>query len=437
MKNKILKLVNSQAFQELKSYYSEKNIFNALNQDCNENRKSAFIAWWLNPKSDHGLGEAPLRLFLRLAATKSWGEATFGVDGFDGAFYSRVLAGSYNVDMLEDIEVEKDGIDIWTVLELSYEEDDKVDRRIIPVVIENAVDSNGGKGLTERYLNAVTSYPRIENAEQASMGILLTVEPTQPSCNQFDNITYQELFTYVIEPLASNQLQNVVDNNREIFDTAFSSLYRPSVVEKVLDKNSKVLEITDEEANILRMLWDADEAVFEAAIYHLYNEQHQEALDKLFKSSNKDQNKYIVSHNGKAVFPGRQLSKAMTACAIFKAYLKEYPETTLSDLQRAFPCEDLSDYYYDRYYNDLFYESRPDNIDCDGEQILPRTGGKNIGSEGLAKWDFYLEEEQLLPIENGTKHAMCVKMWRKGDFDKLIKHVHDKGYDKFISIEEC
>ena len=121
----------------------------------------------------------------------------------------------------------------------------------------------------------------------------------------------------------------------------------------------------------------------------------------------------------------------------FKAYLKEYPATTLSDLQKAFPCDELNDYYYDRYYNDLFYESNPENIDCDGEQVILRTGGKNIGFEAHAKWDFYLDDEKLLPVENGTKDVMCVKMWRKGDFDRLIKHVHAKGYDKFITIEEC
>ena len=39
--------------------------------------------------------------------------------------------------------------------------------------------------------------------------------------------------------------------------------------------------------------------------------------------------------------------------------------------------------------------------------------------------------------ENGNKKAMCVKMWRKGDFDKLIEFVRTKGFDKFITIEMC
>ena len=113
----------------------------------------------------------------------------------------------------------------------------------------------------------------------------------------------------------------------------------------------------------------------------------------------------------------------MTACAIFKAYLAEYPATTLNELQKAFPCEELNGFYYERYYNDLFYESNPDNIDCSGEHVLSR--------------DFYLDDEQILSIEKDTKKAACVKIWRKGDFGRLIDYVHAKGYDKFISIEEC
>ena len=106
MKNKILNLINSIEFQELNSYYNEKTIFGALNVERNENRHSAFIAWWLNPKSEHGLGDAPLKLFLRLVATKEWGESIFKQnDKVD--FYSRVLAGDYNITIREDFELEK------------------------------------------------------------------------------------------------------------------------------------------------------------------------------------------------------------------------------------------------------------------------------------------------------------------------------------------
>lgn len=44
------------------------------------------------------------------------------------------------------------------------------------------------------------------------------------------------------------------------------------------------------------------------------------------------------------------------------------------------------------------------------------------------------KDELLLPIENDSKRAMCVKMWSNGDFDKLYDFV-TKNYP-FIEIEE-
>jgi hypothetical protein len=226
-------------------------------------------------------------------------------------------------------------------------------------------------------------------------------------------------------------LERVVENNKEVFNTAFDSLYN---TKKIVDQEYLMADISENDKDILRLLWDANEVVFKAVLYHLYGKEHKKELDKLFKSSNRDTSKYVVSYNGEALFGGKSLSKAMTACAIFQAYLKEYPATTLSELQMAFPCKELNDYYYDRYYNDLFYEYKPDVIDEDGFKVLPRTGGKDLGYMARAYWDFYLKEEKLLPIENRAKRAMCVKMWRKGDFDKLYDFVA-KNYP-FIEIEE-
>lgn len=52
----------------------------------------------------------------------------------------------------------------------------------------------------------------------------------------------------------------------------------------------------------------------------------------------------------KEVFAGKRLSKAMAACAIFKAYLALQPQTTLEVLREAFPCKDINAYYWDNYY---------------------------------------------------------------------------------------
>ena len=480
MKNKILNLINSIEFQELNSYYNEKTIFGALNVERNENRHSAFVAWWLNPKSEHGLGDAPLKLFLRLVATKEWGESIFKQnDKVD--FYSRVLAGDYNITIREDFELEKSvgklssnnskgRIDILSALELTVEDEDGKDSSLaVGMVIENKIYSNEGKNQTVRYFEAVNSYMKNElpsEMEYSGMGILLTATKQKPSCDQFINITYQELLTYVIEPLMSSVdtnssqfveafvrnlgrpaltennkhygvlavskkekmlLERVVMNNRDIFESTFASLYPSSDVKKIIGERYETLTSTDNiiNDNILRMLWDANEILFKAVIYHLYGE-HSAKLDKLFKSSNRDNSKYIVSYNGTEIFLGKRLSKAMAACAIFKSYLMVYPATTLEELRNAFPCEKLNAYYYDRFYNNLFYESN---------ETLIYTVGKHKGNEAPVKWDFYLDDERLLPIENGHKNAMCVRMWRKGDFDKLVEFV-EENY-KFITIDEC
>ena len=488
MKNKILNLINSIEFQELNSYYNEKTIFGALNVERNENRHSAFIAWWLNPKSEHGLGDAPLKLFLRLVATKESGEIIFKKNDCRVDFYSRVLAGDYNITIREDFELEKSvgklnsnnskgRFDIWSALELTAKDEDGKDSSlVIGMVIENKKYSNEGKNQTLRYFDAVNSYIKElpSEIEFSGMGILLTAAKQKPSCNQFINITYQELLTYVIEPLMSSVdtnssqfveafvrnlgrpaltennkhygvlavskkekmlLERVVMNSRDIFESTFASLYSSSEVKKIIGERYEILTSGNvDDDNILRMLWDANEILFKAVIYHLYGE-HSAKLDKLFKSSNRDNSKYLVSYSGTEIFPDKRLSKAMAACAIFKAYLMKYPATTLAELQKAFPCEKLNAYYYDRYYNDLFYESNPDKVDETGYEILTYTAGKHKGEEAMAKRSFYLDDERLLPIENSQKKAMCVRMWRKGDFDKLVEFV-EENY-KFIGIEEC
>jgi hypothetical protein len=211
-----------------------------------------------------------------------------------------------------------------------------------------------------------------------------------------------------------------------------------SEAEKVI---GRTLPIDDaEQQRLLQEVWDANEDVFKAVVYQHYIEK-KPVLTKLFKGNNRDNTKYrVYSGDGKAeVFPGKRLSKAMAACAIFKAYLSSRPETTLEQLCEAFPCKDLNAYYWDNYYADLFYQY-PDKKNEAGEPCLTFTSNKRNGIPSLAKWDFYLGDDQLLKLADGKK-VMCVKMWRKGDFDRLLWHVENELKPRvgrnFVFIEEC
>ena len=96
MNKKILELVNNREFQNLTDYYGKRTFFETLKVERKENRHSAFIAWWLNPKAEHGLNDAPLKLLLRLFATKDMGHYIF-----DSSVYAKVLAGNYNVELMD------------------------------------------------------------------------------------------------------------------------------------------------------------------------------------------------------------------------------------------------------------------------------------------------------------------------------------------------
>lgn len=471
MKQKILNLVNSSEFQTLNSYYCEKTMFSALNLERNENRHSAFIAWWLNPNSDHGLNDAPIKLLLRLVASKG--------DIITDELLTKVMSGRYNLTLAEKIELEKsvssissnqskDRMDIWTVLDISYEYADEIKRRTIPMVIENKIYSKERKNQTKDYYDAMNDY--FENKDKPKdivIGVLLSPQEIQPESDNFVCITYQELLNYVIEPLIPNvvadkisfvesfvrnlgrpalgeekdysvlaiaqkeynMIDALIQKDECLFDIVFAKLF-PNKTEKIIGEN-KYKEIIaskglDSMEDIFRELWEENESVFKSVIYRKYNDSHKD-LNILFKSSNKDNSKYKVTYKGEEIF-GARLPKSKAACAIFKAYLMENTQTTLKELREAFPGT-LNDYYYNHYFNELFHPL--------GESAIKYTAGKLIGREiGISTtWDFFEDEKYLLPLENGKKQAVCLKMWRKNDFDKLLKWVNENY--KFIKIEQC
>ena len=75
----------------------------------------------------------------------------------------------------------------------------------------------------------------------------------------------------------------------------------------------------------------ADAKATEQMLVDTYSPYFDIVYKQLFNGNNRDNSKYRVYY-GKdyiEVFPGKRLSKAMTACAIFKAYLACRPQTTL------------------------------------------------------------------------------------------------------------
>jgi len=485
-----LLLLSSKPFQELTAFYKQTTLFNVIGAERSENRHSAFLRWLLSPDSSHGLGTEPLKLFLRLIATLKWGQQTFG-----DVLYRKVLAGNYELELLEPIEVEKsvgklgasaketkkDRIDLWMVVCLTYEEDGEEKKHAFPIVVENKIYSKVGKDQTKRYYAAMINYIDTKTKETGldykPIGLLLSPDNQSADCDQFASMTYQQLLDHVLMPIS---FMSMPAAECSFVKTYIHNLGRPSdgsnhnytplaisqeeklligevqqlagnLIDKMLvavygskmssifgKKRFKELDEAGKEIDLrlLQELWDANEDVFKAVAYQKYAEKKND-MESLFKGSNRDTTKFRVFYGSenKEVFYGKRLSKAMAACAIFKAYLALKPQTTLEELRKAFPCKDINAYYWDNYYADLFYPYLPDQVNGDGEQCLVFTAEKRKGAESLACWDFYMQDYQLLPLANATEKAMCVKMWRRGDFDRLIAHLQDMK--EAITVEEC
>ena len=102
-------------------------------------------------------------------------------------------------------------------------------------------------------------------------------------------------------------------------------------------------------------------------------------------------------------------SQSRTALGIINAYLKLYPDSTLSDLQRAFP-------------KSLNPKSFTDNI------IVPER--KTRGMER----QFFERENELIKLKNGERLAL-VEVWRKEDYDAIAEHAKQYGIE-VAEIEE-
>jgi len=96
-------------------------------------------------------------------------------------------------------------------------------------------------------------------------------------------------------------------------------------------------------------------------------------------------------------------SQGRTALGIINAYLKLYPDSTLSDLQQAFP-------------KSLNPKSFTDNI------IVPEKETKGQEKQ------FFERENELIVLKNGERLAL-VEVWSKDDFDAICEHAKQYGIE--------
>lgn len=484
--NIVLNIYNCAEYQQLKEYYGKSTIFSSLGIARSENRHSAFLSWLFDTAADHKLGSEPLKKLLGLYALRS--------TIISNSMKAQLITGNYNLadvcvsteetlanydggEGMKDNQKRLDIVCSFSIIPVGTE-DAPIE---VILVVENKVYSkegrHDGRMQTQIYHDCMSDYCNKNKKELFE--IFLTPDVTQdPACEAYCKLTYQELLDSVITPLSfmnadshtsmmlADYIRNLgvpafnmddqdkamdnytimatskgeIDKLNALYHTeGFAELFEDTLLAKFENKALPILDesaasrldaISADTSELLSEFWDANVNIFKAIMKYV-DPYKDKDCDFLFKKSNRDNTKYRVSCDGEYIFPEkRALSKAMTALAIFHAYVKKHDDISMSDLNKVFPCKELNEYYFKNYYKNLFYlYTEQLHFDCDNKT--------HNGKDSRAVWDFYVKPSLLMNINSGTQKVMAVKMWRKGDFGKLLHHLssHPEWFDGIV-VEE-
>lgn len=366
IKNDIIEFYNDPTYQELNSYYNKTTIFNILKVERSENRHSAFIAWLLNANESHNLGKISLKKFLRLITVKE--------DIVPEKFQNDFLIGNYDIDSVS-VETEKQvakidnksgRIDIFVTFDIIFKNTTKYK---VFIILENKIYTSEHDNQTDRYLKWVQDESAdIQN--KLIIPIFLTPYDYVGKCTadndivKYIKISYQELLTYVIEPLTLTDLskeirfiiedyivnlgqpkssfENLIKNNETGMETilavsqknqllfqelyerfynlinasmmAFNSTAYNYDVKKFKDifgdNINSIYAYMEENKDLLSSFWDTNKMILRMITYYAYKTTIVEdddnaslkSIEKILqiKDTNRDSTKYIVSYIDKA-----------------------------------------------------------------------------------------------------------------------------------------
>lgn len=415
IKELIISFYNNQMYQELKAYYGKTTLFNILKIERNENRQSAFLAWLLDENGSHGLGEEPLKRFMRLLSK------------VDSNYNEPFLVGNYEIEnmaVITERPVKVNGqkktgrIDIF--VEFDYrmiENNDTKKLNHVHVIVENKVYTDEHDDQTKLYIDWAR-HEYIDMQDHSIIGVFLA--PEKPyNCSgdtegvfNYVKITYQDLLQYVIEPLllmemsqearalitdyiinlgqpvqekkddaegnnnqdtilaVSNENQGkfikLYEDNQELLDTALYSNCcerNPNQLKIVFRDLEKFKVYSAEELSMLKTFWNANSSLLRMILNSALRKtvENDEAIKAIgvmlrLNESNRDNTKYFVrTKDGTLINEnGKPATKSLASFYVFKAWVCDHPNADLKDIREAFSVKNCASHYNETYQY-LFY----------------------------------------------------------------------------------
>ena len=495
IKSTIIKFYNDPLYQELKAYYGKTTLFNILKIERNENRHSAFLAWLLDEKGSHGLGEEPLKRFMRLLAK------------MDDRYNEPFLVGNYtieNMDVVTELPVKAEGhhksgrIDIFVdfdyrLLAGTEEERNKVQH--VHVIVENKVYTNEHDDQTKLYRDwARQEYKGKHN--QTIIGVFLAPDkPDECSGDEkggfcYVKITYQDILQDLIEPLLKMEMspearifitdyvinlgqpvqdkeENEKGNNQDTIiaisnanESKFIQLYErneellnAALYAKCYERNEKQLQAvfkdydkfkvySKETLLMLETFWNTNgdllRMILNTALKDGVEEENEDLLGAInvllrLNESNRDNTKYLVyAADGTLINDqGKPAPKSLSSFYMFKAWVHDHPNASLSDIRAAFSVKSCASHYIDTFQY-LFYRSADIEYALEHKKAertyyiaeLDEYNETTQKAKKYLQWDFFTDGKHSLEIQ-GEK-VLSIKMWLKDEFDRLVDYAKDK-----------
>ncbi len=160
-------VVDNSDLERLERLISGFNIFEAIGAVRQELRHSDFLAFLLDPRANHGLGDAFAKRLLQAVLSSPSAES--------------IPVTPLEIDLLDlggmEVERERHRIDVL-LLDRNNE---------LVVVIENKIDSGEGSEQLERYLRTVER----EHPEWRRLGLFLTPDGVEPSHDEYLAVSYR------------------------------------------------------------------------------------------------------------------------------------------------------------------------------------------------------------------------------------------------------
>jgi len=349
---------NDKNIQKLKEFYNTKSFSEILKVEKNEMSHSSFLAWILDRKQNHQLGEFGVRQLLDILLATARGQQKlmvslekYNAKEKDSLLKSFIL-GNYIITNME-IELEKaldtkQRLDIFISIDFKMKDDESNKIYRINIVLENKVESKEHNGQTQSYYTYFSEHEKYKN--DLNIFVYLTPNNDEPVSSKFIKISYQQIADSILEKALT---QEISTRTACIIKEYLLSLRKPL-------KQGNIMAIGQFEKDLLKDFWEMNEDLLNTAFSVLAEinkgtpegENFQKILDATGQIK-RDHTKYLFEDDSSP------LSKNKLALAVVKKYINDHADKTFDELQAIFTeirpnmlvyVDDTTDYKEDEVF---------------------------------------------------------------------------------------